>query len=128
VKRKTYYAHAKCIYGHPHEKKELAAIRRRLKGTQIVNPARYDGLPEKRKDTLGFCFRLIDKVDVLVYSRLLGKITAGVGAEVNYALRLKKPVYQLREGNLVRQSRPVKYETISRTISLYDQWKEKYLC
>lgn len=127
MKRKTYYAHAKCIYGHVHEKRELDAIRRLLKDTHIVNPARYDDHPGKRNDTLGFCFRLIDKVDVVVYSKLLGKITAGVGAEVNYALRRKTPVYQLRDGKLVRQSRPVKYETIRRTWSLYDAWRAKYL-
>jgi len=127
VKRKTYYAHALCIYGHLHEKKELAAIRRRLKPTQIVNPARYDDDPEKRNDTLGFCFRLIDKVDVLVYSKLLGKITAGVGAEVNHALKLKMPVYQLRDGKLVRQTKPVSYLSRDATISLYGEWRSKYL-
>jgi len=41
VKRKTYYAHAMCIYGHLVESQELAAIRRGFKGS-VVNPANYD--------------------------------------------------------------------------------------
>jgi len=127
VKRKTYYAHAMCTYGHLQEQQELAAIRRCLRGTQIVNPARYDGHPKKLIDTLGFCFRLIERADALVFSKLLGKITAGVGAEVNHALKLKMPVYQLRDGKLLRQVRSVKYLSRSRTISLYDEWRNKYL-
>ena len=127
MKRKTYYAHAMCIYGHLQEQQELAVIRRCLRGTRITNPARYDGHPEKRADTLGFCFRLIERADVLVFSRLLGKITAGVGAEVNHALKLKMPVYQLRGGRLFRQGRPVRYLSRRRTLSLYDEWRDKYL-
>lgn len=126
VKRKTYYAHAKCMYGHPHEKKELAAIRRLLKDTQIVNPRRYEGRPEKRYGGLRFCFQLIDKAHVLVYSKILGRITAGVGAEINYALSVRKLVYQLRDGKLIRQSRPVKHASIPSTFSLYDAWRAKY--
>lgn len=72
------------------ESQELAAIRRRFKGG-VVNPAKYDDHPEKQRDTLGFCLRLIEGCDVVVFSRLLGKITAGVGREINHALKLKKP-------------------------------------
>ena len=35
--------------------------------------ARYDGHPDKQTDTVGFCLKLIDKCDVVVFSRLLGK-------------------------------------------------------
>lgn len=125
--RKTYYAHAMCIYGHPVELRELGAIRKRFKSARIVNPARYDGHPEKRNDTVGFCLRLIEKCEVVVFSRLLGKITAGVGKEINHALKLKKPVYELRDGRLSRQLARVRYLSRPRTISLYAKWRKKYL-
>jgi hypothetical protein len=126
VKRKTYYAHAMCIYGHLVESQELAAIRRRFKGS-VVNPAKYDDDPEKRRDTIGFCLRLIERCDVIVFSKLLGKITAGVGKEINHALKLKKPVYELCDGKVSRRIRPVRYLTRTRTITLYGKWRKKYL-
>ena len=58
MKRKTYYAHYICIYRHLVESQEVAAIRERFKGS-VVNPAKYDYDPEKRRDTIGFCLRLI---------------------------------------------------------------------
>jgi hypothetical protein len=115
-----------CIYGHLVESQELAAIRRRFKGS-VVNPANYDDDPEKRRDTIGFCLRLIERCDVIVFSKLLGKITAGVGKEINHALKLKKPVYELCGGKVSRRSRPVRYLSRTRTITLYGKWRKKYL-
>ena len=115
-----------CIYGHLLESQELAAIRRRFKGS-IVNPANYDHDPEKRRDTVGFCLRLIERCDLIVFSKLLGKITAGVGKEINHALKLKKPVYELCNGNVSRRIRRVRYLSRIRTIALYGKWRKKYL-
>jgi hypothetical protein len=53
-KKTLYYAHAMCLYGHYHEDAELELIRVGFPGHRIVNPARYDGHPAKRRDTLGF--------------------------------------------------------------------------
>lgn len=125
--RKVYYAHALCIYRHLVELQELAAIRRRFKDVRVVNPAKYAAYPEKQNDTLGFCFRLIERCDVVVFSKLEGKVTAGVGKEINHALGLKKPVYELRDGKLLRHLRPVRYLSRPGTISLYQKWRKKYL-
>jgi hypothetical protein len=46
---------------------------------------------------------------------------------VNHALKLKMPVYQLRDGRLVKQTKPVRYLSIGETISLYGDWRAKYL-
>jgi len=105
-----------CIYGHLVESQELAAIRRRFKGS-VVNPAKYDDDPEKRRDTIGFCLRLIERCDVIVFSKLLGKITAGVGKEINHALKLKKLVYELCDGKVSRRIRPVRYLSRNRRIA-----------
>lgn len=126
MKAKVYYAHAMCIYGHLTEIQELGTIRRRFKG-RIVNPAAYSGHPEKRSDTLGFCFRLIEGCDVVVFTRCLGKITAGVGKEINFSFKLKKRVYELDGNKWTRRVKPVKHLTRRLTIRLYAKWRAKYL-
>ncbi len=53
--RKIYYAHAICLYDEADDQRQLTQIRRRFRRSTIVNPARYDGHPEKQIDTVGFC-------------------------------------------------------------------------
>ena len=77
--------------------------------SSFVNTANYDDDPEKWRDTVGYCLRLIERCDVIVFSRLLGKITAGVGKEINHALKPKKPVYELYDRKMLRRIRPVRY-------------------
>jgi hypothetical protein len=118
-----YYAHALCVYGSDSEQAELRVIRRRFKKHKIVNPARYENHPEKRKETVNFCLRLIEKCDIVVFSCLLEKITAGVGKEINHALKLGLVVYELTPKGLVRRHRAVKYLSRARTIQLYGEWR-----
>jgi hypothetical protein len=118
-----YYAHAMCIYGTFAERFELKRIRSGFRRVRIVNPAKYDGHPEKLEDTIGFCLRLVEKCDAVVFSRLLGKVTAGVGKEVNHALRLGRPVFELVGGQLKRRKNRVKYVSRAATIRLYERWR-----
>jgi len=76
-KKSLYYAHALCLYRHFQEDTELELIRAAFPGHRIVNPARYENHPEKRRDTLGFFLRLVEASDAVVFSRLLGKVTGG---------------------------------------------------
>lgn len=121
--KKIYFAHAMCFYGHPEEHQDLATIRRRIRGSKIVNPADYSGHPEKLRDVLGFCLRLVEKCDCVVFNRLLDKVTAGVGKEVNHALKIGKPVFELVAGKLVKQTKRVKYVSRKRTVQLYSEWR-----
>jgi hypothetical protein len=66
---------------------------------------------------MGFCLRLIEECDIVTFSRPMGKITAGVGKEVNHALKRGKIVYEITQAGLVRRHRPVKY--LPRTGRLY---------
>lgn len=81
--KNIYYAHAMCMYGKPEELEELAIIRRRLRGSRIVNPADYSGHPEKRRDGVEFCLRIVEKCQVVIFSRLLDKATAGASDELS---------------------------------------------
>ena len=88
---KVYYAHAMHIYRTAAEERELGKINSRFPRTRIVNPAKYENHPEKRRDKIGFCLRLVARCDTVVFSRFRGKVTAGVGKEVNHALRIGLP-------------------------------------
>lgn len=119
----VYCAHALSLHGSPEEFQELTTIRRRLLKHRVVNPAKYEDHPEKHRDTIGFCLRLVECSDVVVFSRLLDKITAGVGKEVNHALKIGKPVFELKTGELVQHTCSVKYISRTATINLYRKWR-----
>lgn len=125
-RRKVYYAHAMCTYGEMDEWREVKHIRRELSRISIVNPASYDGHPLKLTDTVGFCLKLVEGCDLVVFARLMGKITAGVGKEVNHALKIGKPVFELTNGKLVARSRKVAYVSRSATISLYKKYRRQW--
>lgn len=123
--KSVYYAHAICLYGREAERDELRAIRGRFPRSRIVNPARYRRHPEKLLDTVGFCFRLVERCDGLVFSRILGKVTTGVGKEVNHALSLGKPVLELVGPKFVRRKERVRYISRLATRALYRQWHQR---
>jgi hypothetical protein len=108
-----------CLHGSLRELQELRTIRGRLRKHRVVNPAEYENHPQKRHDAIGFCLRLVEGSDVVVFSRVLDKITAGVGKEVNHALKIDKPVFELKTGKLVQHTRLVKYISRAATINLY---------
>lgn len=129
----VYYAHAMCMYGYPVERAELDAIRRGLPGHHIINPADYDDHPDKRREVLNFCLRLIEnEADGVVFSKLLGKITSGVGEEINHALRLGLDVFELRRDETAREwvfrrrQKPVKYISREDTKLLYRRFRRIY--
>lgn len=126
----VYYAHAMCMYGHPLERAELDAIRRGLPGHRIINPAEYDDHPEKKREVLNFCLRLIEReAQGVVFSKVLGKITAGVGEEINHALRLGLDVFELTRDEAAgewvfrRRRRPVEYLSRDETKGLYRRFR-----
>ena len=119
---KLYYAHPMKLYGTPWERKELAQIRKRFPRRRIVNPASYEGHPEKLQDTVGFCLRLVEKCEVIVFRKFFGKVTAGVGKEVNHALRLGKRVFEMRNGSFKAVRSRLSYLSRTRTNRLYNRF------
>ena len=122
---KIYYAHAMCLYGGTDEKRHLTRIRREFQRCEIVNPADHTGNPLKTQDTVGFCLKLVKACDAIVFCRLLGKVTAGVGKEVNYALKIGRPVFEVQATRIVRRNRPVKYISRRATVRLYGEYRLK---
>ena len=121
--QKVYDAHAICLYGRADEREELRRICRGFRRGTVVNPARYDGHSDKQADTVGFCLKLVDKCDVVVFSRLLGRITAGVGKEVNHDLKKGKSVFELTADKIQPCTRRVKYVSRAATRKLYREYR-----
>lgn len=119
----TYFAHAMPTYGLREEKQQLERILAFFAGDQIVNPADYSNDPEKKKDTMGFCFGLIDRCQNLVFTKWRGVITSGVGQEVNYALKKDMQVFELVNASFSRVTAPVDHQTREETRRAYfDEW------
>ena len=72
---------------------------------------------------MGFCLGLVAASHSVVFSRILGKVTAGVGKEVNHALRLGKPVYEITAARVVRCTRRVSYISPKASRALYEKWR-----
>ena len=117
-----YYAHAMPIYKTLAEKRELRQIRSKFPRAKVVNPAKYQNHPEKRRDRMGFCLRLVENCDAVVFSRYQGKITAGVGKEANHALGIGLPVFELEGNRFKRRRSRVRHMSLRATLQLYYGW------
>ena len=119
---RIYHAHAIVTYGKPIEVREQTLIRQVFPGYEIVDPGLYEENEEKLIGRMDYCKKLVESCDALAYSRIQGKVTAGVGAEVEHALALGKQVYEL-VGNGVRQVfEPPSYVSREETRKLYVEW------
>jgi len=119
-----YYAHALCTYGWPRESAELRFLRASFPSHRVINPARF-----KERD-MGFYRGFVAESEGLVFGRLGGKITAGVGDEVNHALMLGREVFELVAWNpkfpdwtLRRVVRRVRFLTRDESIAMYRRFE-----
>jgi hypothetical protein len=120
-----YYAHAMCLYGTEVERAEVAAITRRLPNYCVVDPSTLQCYSEKNgdDDSMLYFLRVVDCCDALVFSRLLGKVTAGVGLEVNHALARRIPVYELGDGEVSQVAAGVEFLSREETLAQYTLWR-----
>jgi hypothetical protein len=111
-----------CLYGTAPEKAEMLAIATHLSDCEIVNP----GTLQKGTDMdrgMEYWFRVIDGCDALVFSRLLNRITAGVGVEVNHAITRPIPVHELCKDKMVSVAKPVQFLTREETLKHFEFWR-----
>ena len=111
-----------CLYGTVLEKTEMLAIATHLPGCEIVNPGTLQN-NQGKKDGMAYWFGLIDCCDALVFSRLLNRVTSGVGLEVNHALARPIPVHELSYDKMVSVTRPVEFLTREETLKHFDFWR-----
>ncbi len=112
-----------CLYGTEAERAQLTVLARRLPYYVIVDPGGLQSHADKSNDGMRYFFNVIDYCDALVFSRLLGKITAGVGLEVNHALARCIPVYELGNGKILKVDEPVTFLSREETLNQYSLWR-----
>ena len=120
---KIYYAHAMCIYGTDDEEVEIQQIKQNFPDHSIVDPGTYVNNPDKKNGGMEYCKKLVSGCDKLVFTRLLGKITAGVGIEIHHALESGKIVYELKKNKTTQIKKPVKFISRIDTIFLYGKYR-----
>lgn len=97
---KIYYAHCMCIYGSDDEEEEINFIKLNFPNSTIIDPGFYANNLDKQRDGMEYCKNLVSTCDGLIFTRLLGKVTAGVGLEIHHALEHNKQVYELKNGKI----------------------------
>ena len=122
---KIYYSHAIPTYGTKLEKIEKRQILKNFPGVKIVDPGSFQNNLEKRLGGMEYCLNLVDKCNGLVFTRFLNKITAGVGKEINHAMKKCMPVHELKKGKVRKIRKPVKYLSREETVKLYRMWRLK---
>lgn len=124
---KIYYSHAMPLYGTEEELNEKQRIVENMPNVTIVDPGSFQDNIEKRNGGMEYCLNLVEKCNGLVFTRFLNKITAGVGKEVNHAIKNDIPVHELRKDKLRKISKPVTYLSRDDTNRLYRRWRFKQL-
>ena len=114
-----------CTYSSPTEDRELAIIRKMYPLSEIVDPGQYEDNEEKTIRGMEFCLELVAQCDLLVFSRILGQVTAGVGKEIKHALRLNKPVFELAGDSIVLIRQLPKHASREKSRALYGDWRRR---
>jgi hypothetical protein len=126
MSERVYHAHALCTYGTQVERREQEVIRKCFPAYEIVDPGSYEDNIEKLVGGMNYCLKLVESCDILVFSRTLGQVTAGVGKEIKHALALGRAVFEV-DGDALKpiSSAPV-YLSRERTRELYSQWNKEH--
>jgi len=96
---KIYFAHSIKQYNTFFEKKCIELIKQKFPTGKIINPKDlYLGYMEE-------FLSVVEKCDIVVFTRWYGYVTAGVAKEIDHALRLNKKVYEIRKGKMIEIKR-----------------------
>lgn len=129
---RVYFAHAKPDYNSQIEK-EVIKMYGAFEGTVIVNPADPALCNSCIANSMSYWLGIVSSCTALTYIRYHGKITAGVGLEINHALERKMKVWEIRlwQGrNGISHERvwvenPVKYLSVAETKALFEKYNRE---
>ena len=111
-KGRVFYSHSMMDYGSNKEQEEKSIMRNTFSDYGLVSPKWYDGTNEKmlndRNRLLGkdveemdFYKAVVSACQMLVFSKWNNEIPSGVAIEVNHALDIGIPVYELIDGKFI---------------------------
>lgn len=107
---RVFYSHSMMVYGTEDEDNEKELIRTMFKDFGIVSPKFYEGKEENMRGDMDRAYKadngegiqemefykmIVSTCDMLVYSKWKGQIASGVAIEVNHAIDIGIPVFEL---------------------------------
>jgi hypothetical protein len=94
MKKKIYYAHPMILYGSLIEYEDVKMLEEM--GFEVINP-NSPGNEEKylERRAFGFFLDMVRNCECIAFRSIFGKISTGVGKEINYAQENKMPVIEL---------------------------------
>ena len=115
---RVYFAHPMVTFDTEQERGQESLIRKAFPDCMILNPKNSQPIrPEDRG--VEWFHRIIDTCDVFVFSRFKGRITAGVGGEIEYAQGKGLQVFEVRDGEVTPFSGSISYMTLEETRAFY---------
>jgi len=123
---RIYFAHPICVYGSPQEEVQLQRIRSRFPRAKILNPAEHAADVLDPGTVMNHYLGLLKGCDLVVFTLLYGRITSGVGKEVNFAIDRGIEVYELRGRRFLRRKRRVTFASRAATVRLYERWSRSH--
>jgi hypothetical protein len=137
---RVFYSHSMMIYGTDDEQVEKELIKNMFSDFGIVSPKFYKGDREEMLDDMGklygklyghndgkkieemeFYKMVVSSCQMLVYSTWKGKITSGVAIEVNHAIDIGIPVFELDGNEFIPQKDHVHGMSQKVTNKMYDK-------
>lgn len=134
-KGRIFYSHSMMIYGSDKEQDEKNIIRNAFSDYGIVSPKFYDGTNErmqadinrlsfgnngKNVEEMEFYKMIVGSCQMLVYSKWQNEIPSGVAIEVNHAIDIGIPVFELVDDELIVQKGHVQGLSYVQTAKLYN--------
>ena len=133
---KVFYSHSMMIYGTDDEQVEKERINNMFSDFGIVSPKFYEGDSEEMIDEMGklygendrkkieemeFYKMIVSSCQMLVYSTWKGEIPSGVAIEVNHAIDIGIPVFELDGDEFIPQKDHVHGLSYKETTKMYDK-------
>jgi len=113
------------LYGTNQESNERRQIIKKFPKAEIIDPGSFQDNPEKQREGMEYCLKLVRSCQDVVFSKFQGKITAGVGLEVNYAIEKKINVFELNGDKFHSIDKPIEYLSIIETMNLPGYYPNK---
>lgn len=138
-KGRVLYSHSIMTYGTKTERAEKELIRNRFNDFGILSPRFYEeGNHEKRIDKMNEFYKdnsqnrlkhemefykiIVSGCQMLVYSKWNNEITSGVAIEVNHAIDIGIPVFELVGNKFVPQKEHIEGLSYKETALKYEQY------
>lgn len=134
-KGRVFYSHSMMVYGTDDEQIEKELIRNTFSDFGIVSPKFYEGDDEKMEDDMDkliegndgkeveemeFYKMIVSSCQMLVYSKWKNEIASGVAIEVNHAIDIGIPVFELAGHEFLPQKVHVDGLSYEETVKMYE--------